>query len=361
MNNTINKIQRCDNIVPLQGAKVCYNEHGDDYQGELKANFSSNVWHEADNTDLYNHLCNLFAKTCRYPETEAESLKMALAEIYCIESSHISIGNGSIDIIYRIAQSYRGKKSIIVSPTFSEYSRACEMNEHTIKLCGREDIMVEIDKFQPDVVWLCNPNNPDGTCFDRKELQAILYTYPLVTFIIDQSFVDFTMQETMTAKSVLEFTNLILIYSMTKRYSIPGLRIGYVIAPKTIIYKLDYFKIPWSVNTLGIEAGKYIISRKDNSFDLKTWLTESIRFQKEINRIDIFEALSSQTPFFLVKLRKGRAADLKAFLLKEGILIRDATGFYNNTMQMIRLNTLSINQNNLLIDRLTAWKQTLSL
>ncbi len=334
--------------------------HGDDYQGELKANFSSNVWHSADNAGLYSHLSASFAKTRRYPEVEAESLKAILSEKQASKPTQISIGNGSIDIIYRIAQAYRGTKSLIVSPTFSEYSKACTLNEHTVQLCCRENLSIEIDTFQPNMVWLCNPNNPDGTCFDRKELQVIFYTYPQTTFIVDQSFVDFTLQETITAKSVSEFPNLILIYSLTKRYTIPGLRIGYVIASESTIVQLDRYKIPWSVNTLAVEAGKYIlIQKQDNSFNLKAWLAETIRFQNEIDRIGIFETKATHTPFFLVKLLKGKADELKDFLLKEGLLIRNANNFDYEDSELIRLNTLTEPENNLLIEKLIEWKRTL--
>ena len=336
------------------------NEHGDDFQGALKANFSSNVWYGADNTALYNHLSISLIKTTRYPEPNAESLQTLIANMQNLQSTQISIGNGSIDIIYRIAQAYREKKSIIVSPTFSEYSKACTINQHTIKLCYRENLSIEIDKFQPDLVWLCNPNNPDGTCFDRKELQAIFYTYPQVTFIVDQSFIDFTLQETLPATSICEFPNLILIYSLTKRFSIPGLRIGYVIASESVILQLNHYKIPWSVNTLAIEAGKFILNKQVDSFNLKEWLTETIRFQSEIEKIGCFKTRPSQTPFFLVELANGKAADLKTFLLEEGILIRNATNFENNGMEMIRLNTLSREQNNLLINTLKVWNCNLS-
>jgi threonine-phosphate decarboxylase len=355
MNDTINKMQYRNNIAP-----AFHNEHGDEYKGELRANFSSNVWHSADNTGLYNHLSSSFAKTRRYPEIEAESLKIILSEKHTLKPTQISIGNGSIDIIYRVAQAYRSTKSLIVSPTFSEYSKACTLNEHTVQLCCRENLSINIDTFQPNLVWLCNPNNPDGTCFNRKELQVILYTYPQVTFIVDQSFVDFTLHETLTAKSVSEFPNLVLIYSLTKRYTIPGLRIGYVIASESTIVHLDRYKIPWSVNTLAVEAGKYILTQKqDNSFNLKAWLTETIRFQNEIERIGIFETRATHTPFFLVKLLKGKADELKDFLLKVGILIRNANNFDYEGCELIRLNTLTELENNLLIEKLIEWKHTL--
>lgn len=335
--------------------------HGDDYQGKLKANFSSNVWHNADNSGLYNHLSDMLPTTRRYPEMEAESLKTSLANTHTLKPAQLSIGNGSIEIIYRIAQAHRGKKSLIVSPTFSEYSKACTINEHEIRLCNRENLHTKLNDFQPDLVWLCNPNNPDGFCFEVKDLQTYFNQYPKITFIIDQSFIDFTLQPTLGATSIFEFPNLILIYSLTKRYNIPGLRVGYVISSESTIKQLDRYKIPWSVNTLAIEAGKYILNQKDNSFNLKAWLTETNRFQTEINKVGIFEAIPTQTPFFLVKLLKGKADDLKKFLLPQGLLIRDASNFNYEKDELIRLNTLTASENNLLIEKLIEWKHTLSL
>jgi len=335
------------------------NQHGDDYQGELKANFSSNMWYGADNTALYEHLSTRLNKTVRYPEQNAESLKSILGKIHSLKPDQISIGNGSIDIIYRVAQAYYGKKSIIVSPTFSEYAKACEVNRHEIRTCKPENLHVEMDTFQPDLVWICNPNNPDGTCLDKKHLQDLILSYPLVNFIIDQSFADFTLQETLAGTSVSEQTNLMLIYSLTKRYSIPGLRIGYVLASIPLINQLDRYKIPWSVNTLAIEAGNFLLSTEDKSPDLKAWLTDAIHFQDAINRIGIFETLPSLTPFFMVKLLKGKSACLKTFLLKEDILIRDANNFEYGIGEFIRLNTLSESENNLLIEKLIEWKNTL--
>ena len=336
------------------------NEHGDEYQGVLKANFSSNVWYGADNTELYRHLSDILPSTSRYPEVDAESLRVLIADRQKVNPSQVSTGNGSVEIIYRIAQAFHGRKSIIVSPSFSEYSKACIVNRHSVLHCCRENLLVEIDKYQPDLVWLCNPNNPDGYCFDRKELQAALYTYPQVTFVIDQSYVDFTLQETLPATSILEFPNLILLHSLTKRYAIPGLRIGYVLAQEPIIRQLEQFTIPWSVNTLAIEAGKYILNRPDTSFDLEFWLSETTRFQQEINRIGIFKTWPTHTPFFLVEILEGKTCSLKDYLLSEGILIRDATNFDYNGKEMMRLNTLSKDQNDLLVTKLRIWKQKLS-
>lgn len=335
------------------------NEHGDEFQGELKANFSSNIWYNADNTDLYLHLAKKLPTIRRYPEMEAESLKQLLSDKLKLKKEQLTIGNGSIEIIYRIAQAHQNKKSLIVSPTFSEYAKACELNNHKIGTCAFDNLNETINSFHPDLIWICNPNNPNGYFIDNSILINLFAINKNTIFIIDQSFIEFCKLQGLDSLAVNEFENIILIQSLTKRYSIPGLRLGYAISCEKIMDRLNRFAIPWSVNSLAIEAAQFILNKQDN-FDINEWLLETERFRKSIDSLGIFETQPGATPFFLVKLLQGKAANLKEFLLEDGILIRDANNFEANETELIRINTLSKEDNNLLINKLSIWKSSLS-
>jgi Histidinol-phosphate/aromatic aminotransferase and cobyric acid decarboxylase len=332
--------------------------HGDDHRGELKANFSSNIWYEADNSALYLHLAAKLPTIRRYPEMEADSLKQLLAEKLSLKKEQLTIGNGSVEIIYRIAQAYQNMKSLIVSPTFSEYAKACELNNHKIKTCTFDKLVENILDFQPDLVWVCNPNNPNGYFIDNSTLTNLFAINKNTIFIIDQSFIQFCRLPGLENSKINKFKNIILIHSLTKRYSIPGLRLGYAVSDEKIMNLLNRFTIPWSVNSLAIEAAKYIFGNKDY-FDIDKWLIETDRFRKLIDSMDIFETQPGVTPFFLVKLLRGKAADLKEFLLKDAVLIRNANNFDTNGTELIRLNTLSKEDNNILINKLSEWKSSL--
>jgi Histidinol-phosphate/aromatic aminotransferase and cobyric acid decarboxylase len=332
--------------------------HGDDYQGELKANFSSNIWYNADNSALYLHLAAKLPTVRRYPEMESESLKQLLAEKLSLKNEQLTMGNGSVEIIYRIAQAHQNKKSLIVSPTFSEYAKACELNNHKIKTCAFDKLDENILDFQPDLVWICNPNNPNGYFINNSTLTNLFAINKNTIFIIDQSFIQFCRLPGLENSDINKFKNIILIYSLTKRYSIPGLRLGYAVSDENIMNRLNRFTIPWSVNSLAIEAAKYIFGNKDN-FDIDEWLLETDRFRKQIDALGIFETKPGVTPFFLVKLLRGKAADLKEFLLNDGLLIRNANNFETNGNEFIRLITLGKQDNNKLINKLSEWKSSL--
>lgn len=337
------------------------NGHGDEFSGELKANFSSNIWYGADNAALYNHLYTCMSLTTRYPETDAASLKLDFAKKQNINPDQLVVCNGSTEAFYLIAQAFSGKTSLIVSPTFSEYADACRMHKHQVHNTKRDHLLENIIALSPDLVWLCNPNNPDGFCYTTQELKELIIMFPLSIFVIDQAYKDFTLNESIMASELNNYPNLILVQSLTKRYNIPGLRLGCLISNEQLIEQINPFRIPWTVNTLAIEAGKYILNNKNGYFPIKEWLNATKIFQERINALGIFKTIPSETPYFLVQLKKGTAKDLKSYLLNEKILIRDATNFEDLQGEYIRVCTLSNYENNLLISKLETWSRTITL
>ena len=77
-------------------------------------------------------------------------------------------------------------------------------------------------------------------------------------YVIDQSYANYTLASLPLPHEMVQMPNCLLLHSMTKRYCIPGLRLGYVTAVESLIEQLRHFRQPWSVNALAIEAGCYL-------------------------------------------------------------------------------------------------------
>lgn len=336
------------------------NGHGDEYLGELEANFSSNVWYGADNSALYKHLYSKMHTIDRYPDTEAGSLKQLLAEKNRVATNQLLVCNGSTEAFYLIANAFSGSQSLIVTPTFSEYADACRMHNHNVRLTNRTDLNTDIKTVKPYLVWICNPNNPDGYCFEATEIKQLLSNYPDSIFVIDQAYIHFTQREICVVNEIRNYPNLIIVQSLTKRHAIPGLRLGYLMASETIISKMNQFRMPWTVNSLAIEAGKFILENDNDEFKLHNWLCECEILRNKIDSFDCFNVVPSQTPYFLIKLNKGKASDLKTFLLSHKILVRQATNFEGLEGEYIRICTLSREKNDLLINKLNEWNRSIT-
>ena len=208
-----------------------------------------------------------------------------------------------------------------------------------------------------DFCWICNPNNPDGKLIHRTELLRLISANPQTTFIIDQAYVAFTTEDMLKPSDVKTHKNLILVQSISKAYNIPGLRIGYLVSSPEIAEKVNKYIIPWSVNAIAIEASKYILIHPAQfTLPIRKWQRETADFIYQLSKLDGLEVIPTSTTFFLVRLKKGTAADLKQFLLDNyGILIRDASNFRGLDETYLRLSTQKADENQLLLEGVKIW------
>lgn len=332
--------------------------HGDDmysYKQEIKINFSSNVYNKQDMSDLEEYLRSKIDLIHSYPEPNASSFVELLAEKNKISVSNVLVTNGATEAIYLIAQAFRQKNSLVVTPTFSEYGDACSINEHNIIYTAS---LHDINKGV-DIVWLCNPNNPDGMAYHKDYLYQLIADRPDVLFIVDQSYEAFVNEDyVMESCKTVELPNVITLHSMTKKYAIPGLRLGYLTAHEALVKKINAFRMPWSVNRLAIEAGKFLLRENKSYFDLDAYLAETLRFMTELNTIEGLFLVSTKTHFFLCELVGKKASDLKEYLIENhGVLIRDASNFIGLDEHFFRIATQSPEENDLLVKILREWIQ----
>ncbi|ADV44224.1 threonine-phosphate decarboxylase [Bacteroides helcogenes] len=336
--------------------------HGDDsykYKRPITANFSSNVYSKVDLSCLKAHLCAHIESIGNYPEPEPYTLEARLATEYHLPADAVCVTNGATEAIYLIAQTFRGTNTAIVQPTFSEYADACRMHGHKItslyRLPEAKDGYLLPEKVQ--MLWLCNPNNPTGTVVDKKYLTELIRHNSKVGFVIDQSYEYFTLHPLFSPSEAVEFPNVLLLHSMTKRYAVPGLRLGYVTGNGGLLKRLRVNRMPWSVNQLAIEAGLYLLENDvPNSLDVSGYLQETARLCAVLGSVGGLEVWATETHFMLVRLRFGKASALKEYLAGEhGILIRDASNFDGLDEHFFRIATQTREENDRLVDAIKQW------
>ena len=198
----------------------------------------------------------------------------------------------------------------------------------------------------------CNPNNPDGSVIERETLLELMRENPQTLFVIDQVYADFYPHKLLELKDIYTYPNLILIQSISKLHKIPGIRIGYIAASANIIQRIKRHLIPWSVNALAIEIGKYTLIHPEKFIlPLQQWLDDTLHLQKAIGETGI-QTCPSAVTFFLCRLPEGeKASELKSYLIqKAGILIRDASNFRGLDERCFRLSTQRPDENQLLTE-----------
>ncbi|MEG4420350.1 pyridoxal phosphate-dependent class II aminotransferase [Microcoleus sp. LAD1_D5] len=175
---------------------------------------------------------------------------------------------------------------------------------------------------------LNNPHNPTGLLFARE---AILpYVKQLGMVVVDEAFMDFlppSEQETLI-DAVEEFPNLVILRSLTKFYSLPGLRLGCAIAHPDILRRWQLLRDPWPVNALAAAAAAAAV--RDAAFERQTW------DWLPVARRELFEGLANlpglqpfagAANFLLVESSMSVSSIQKSLLERHRILIRDCLSF----------------------------------
>lgn len=332
--------------------------HGDDlykYGKKIVSNFSSNVYNRIDHSGLYQRLNERLSTICSYPEPMPYSLESEIARRYSLTPRQVCVTNGATEAIYLIAQVFQGRISAVLGPTFSEYADACRVHRHKVKPFYSLDALPE----DAELVWICNPNNPTGEVRNKEDLKALVDSHPDKLFVFDQSYEYFTLKSLLGIKEAASFPNVILLHSMTKQYAIPGLRVGYFTASEGLTDDVRCRRMPWSVNSLAIEAAKYLLEEGDGiSADIPQLLAERERLTNLLLTTGMLEIWPTDTHYMLIKLRMGKAAALKDFLaVNHGILIRDASNFEGLDERFFRIATQTPEENDKLVKAISEWME----
>ncbi|MCL3781086.1 aminotransferase class I/II-fold pyridoxal phosphate-dependent enzyme [Prolixibacteraceae bacterium JC049] len=337
--------------------------HGDDgfRYGDIRLDFSSNLFYSGLSDKVVTNLSGQIRSVGNYPEPCAAPVRSLLAKEHNLIDRNIVVTNGATEAFYLIAQLLKNKKSLIFTPTFAEYEDACRVNEHELQFKDWSTINEPISE-KVDVVWICNPNNPTGAVITHDNIKAKLEAHPDIVFVIDEAYMALCSEQESVVSLVNEYKNLIVVHSLTKCCCIPGLRLGYLISNTDAIQQIENIKMPWSVNSLAIAAGLFVIpQRKSLLLGLKHLLRNATNFAAMINEVEQLEALPTHTNFVLAKTNVGKAADLKEFLVeKYGFLIRNADNFRGLDEGYFRVCVKTKKENIELVDAIKAWLNTLS-
>jgi len=284
----------------------------------------------------------------RYPEGNCFYLRQALARRLNLKPEQFVFGNGSDELIVLALRAFvdEGDEVIVATPTFLMYELSAQIQAAKIKKvpmkyfkCDLRAMKKEITKHTK-LVFIANPDNPNGTYVTRSELEMFLKDLPgnLLVFI-DEAYFDFVLEKDYpNGLDYISENNVIVTRSFSKSYGLAGLRIGYAMARPEIIRYMEYVRGPFNINSLA-QAGA-LGALKDKKFLIKTRkvVQEGKNFlYAEFKKLGI-RYVPSVTNFILFEV--GNAApDICRRLLKRGIILRDMSGWGMNNFIRVTVGT----------------------
>jgi threonine-phosphate decarboxylase len=301
-----------------------------------------------------------------YPDPEGTELLELLSKKEQLPKESILLGNGGAELITLLARMLVGKQVLIIQPTFIEYERmchayGCQVTHHYLSEVDWElDLKSLIPKIEnADALFLCSPNNPTGTSYSETSLVNLLETctQQQCFLIIDEAFYDFLCDHHTMTPFIKKNQYLIVIRSLTKMYSIAGLRLGYLMANPSIITQLKAYQSHWSINTIALLAGKECLMADD--FVKKT------RFFINEERNRVFQALKkegyllsdSKVNYYLLRDPSlDQQHPLFTYLLKKGFVPRHTENYQGLQGRWLRFAIKHRKENDLLLEALREWK-----
>lgn len=294
----------------------------------------------------------------RYPDRDSHALRSALAAHHGVRADQVLPGNGSLELLWMLALSYLDQEDrvLILTPTFGEYARAARMMGADVVTCRAEadrhfqpeikQIERALREKEPKILFLCNPNNPTGKAIPLGVLKRWSSSHPGTLFVVDEAYLQFTGK--LNSAIGLHKPNLCVLRSMTKDFSLAGLRLGYAVADPEVIHHLEKVRPPWNVNVYAQKAGMLALQ---GAADVRRQCGKLLR-EKENLAHDLeglgYDVEDSTTHFFLMKVPDaGRFRDT---LLESGVQVRDCTSF--GLPHFVRIATRKARANQKLLDAL---------
>ncbi len=282
----------------------------------------------------------------RYPDPRAHALRAALARHHGCPADHVLPANGSVELIRAVALAALrpGDRALIVGPTFGEYAQAVRVaGGEPCEIHGSAEVLAAIDRHEPRLVFVCNPNNPTGYLWEQAALDAIARKAFLV---LDEAYAGFLDRPTGSGPAA----DRLLLRSMTKDCGLAGLRLGYALASPAVLSALEPLLVPWGVNAFAQAAGLAALAAHAEIRERLATLRQHRTVLLSALRVAGWEIAAGEAPFFLVRV--GSAAAAARRLLDAGIVVRDATSF--GLPEWIRISPRSAQDNARLLAALNA-------
>ena len=319
-----------------------------------------------------------------YPDATNDDVLNAIADTYEMDKHQIIVGNGAAELLYAICRLPGYTGAFVPAPGFSEYKEALEASKIPVRdifYRPREDDngkpyfevpYLALETFAAElkgqdgriIVFLGNPNNPDGTLLDKDHIRTVASMLKDANslLVIDESFIDFVGNDPLQDNEhsirslVNEFDNIIVVHSFTKFYAVPGLRIGAAFTNETLITQLQQYIPSWSVNTLAQAYTKAALNDVDYIKRTKQELNEERAFM--YNALDDIEGITVYPPsanFMLFQVnQEGITANyINEELKKYNMIVRNCDSYVGLTNHWVRIAIKDHDTNIKLVDKLT--------
>ncbi len=211
----------------------------------------------------------------RYPDRDARALRRALADYlgHGLTVDAVWAANGSNEVQQQLLQAFGGpgRTALGFTPGYSMHPLLAA-GTGTGWVAGRrgsdfdltvDEAVAQVRQHQPDLVFLCSPNNPTGTALDPAVTEAVLAEAPGLV-IVDEAYAEFARPGTVSALTLLpDHPQLVVTRTMSKAFGFAGGRLGYLAADPAVVEAVQLVRLPYHLSALTQAAATAALAHAD--------------------------------------------------------------------------------------------------
>jgi histidinol-phosphate aminotransferase len=289
---------------------------------------------------------DIATKMAMYPDDSFYELKDKLAKRFEVNADNTIIGAGSDQIIEFCihAKCNKDSKILVAGTTFAMYEIyakgvGAEVIKTEQKTHNLEQFLSLYKEHNPEIIFLCLPNNPLGDCLDTKDVYEFISQIDKDTMVVvDGAYQEYARYKDEAKKIdvadlITRFENVVYLGTFSKAYGLGGMRVGYGISNRDTIQALHKLRPPFNITTLSLKAA--IVALDDEEFvnnSIKDNFEQMNRYIEFANT-NGYEYIQSYTNFLTIILKES-SKDISNLLLKNGIIVRDLSGYGLNAIRV---------------------------
>ena len=292
----------------------------------------------------------------RYPNNKHPELIALISNYKKLNKDELVLCNGTdelIDLVIRVFCEPGKDKIITLTPTYGMYEVSAKINNvNIIKVDLDHNFQIDVEKVKSQfddltkIIFITNPNNPTGNCFNEDLIIEIIESFNGIVFI-DEAYIDYSNNSLISKLNM--YQNLIISQTFSKALGLAGIRLGVGYSNSNLISYLKKVKPPYNVNSLTEKkAIENISSTYLNNSQIKETILERNKLEKKLENFPFVKKVyPSDSNFLLVKV--ANADNVYKYLLDNGIVVRNRSQI-KGCEECLRITVGTPKQNNLLIN-----------
>jgi histidinol-phosphate aminotransferase len=266
----------------------------------------------------------------RYPDRAATELRAAIARRLDQPAARVFAANGSNEVLQTLLLTYGGpgRRALIFEPTYALHAHIAHITGTEVIAAARgDDFLIDVDharrvieREQPDIVFVCSPNNPSGTVEPLATIEAIAAATPGL-LIVDEAYGEFAPVS--AAALVDDERALVVTRTYSKVWSLAALRLGFALAPDWVVAELDKVVLPYHLDVATQTAGVLALEHVDAMEGrVRHLIEERERLYVALADLPGVEVFPSGANFLLFRTA-GRGKAVWEAMVRDGVLVRD--------------------------------------